>query len=65
MEAIYEEYWYYKDIVMKSFDFDSFEESTEYVQSLRNEVKNWPKAICKYVTDQFFRHSSKIYFIQA
>lgn len=65
MEAIYEEYWSYKDIVMKSFDFDSFEESTEYVQSLRNEVKNWPKAICKYVTDQFFRHSSKIYFIQA
>ena len=65
MEAIYEEYWSYNDIVMKSFDFDSFEESTEYVQSLRNEVKNWPKAICKYVTDQFFRHSSKIYFIQA
>ena len=53
MEPIYDEYWSYKDKIMKSFDFDTFEESSDYIQSLRNEVKNWPEAICKYVTDQF------------
>ena len=53
MEPIYEEYGHYKDKILKTFDFDTFEESTQYIQSLRNEVKNWPEAICKYVTDQF------------
>ena len=53
MEPIYEEYGYYKDKILKAFEFDTFEESTQYIQSLRNEVKNWPEAICKYVTDQF------------
>ena len=40
MEHIYDEYWSYKDKIMKSFDFDTFEESSNHIQSLRNEVKN-------------------------
>ena len=35
MEPIYEEYWSYEDILMKSFDFDSFEESTEYMTKFK------------------------------
>ena len=40
MEHIYDEYWSYKDKIMKSFDFDTFEESSNHIHSLRNEVKN-------------------------
>ena len=54
MEPIYEEYWSYKDKIVKVFEFDTFEESTHYIQSLRNEVKKTgQKRYVKYVTDQF------------
>ena len=53
MKPIYKEYKSYKKIIFKAFEFESFKESSEYIQSLRKEVKQWPEAICKYVTNNF------------
>ena len=54
MEPIREEYWSYKDDVMKTFDFDDYGEASDYIQNLRKKAKNYPKAIRKYLTDRFF-----------
>lgn len=51
MEPIREEYWSYKDDVMKTFDFDDYGEASDYIQNLRKKAKNYPKAIRKYLTD--------------
>ena len=53
MKPIYKEYKSYKKTIFKAFEFESFKESSEYIQSLRKEVKQWPEAICKYVTNNF------------
>ena len=54
MEPIREEYWSCKKDVMKSFDFEEFDESSCYIQDLRSKAKNFPKAMCKYLKDYFF-----------
>ena len=53
MEPIKEEYWSYKDKIMKAFEFDDYEESSQYIQDLRSEVETYPEAICKYFKDAF------------
>ena len=63
MEPIYEEYWSYKDKIVKEFEFDTFEESTHYIQSLRNEVKKTgQKRYVKICYRPIFKYSSKIYY---
>lgn len=54
MEPIHEEYWSYKEDVMKTFDFDDYGEASNYIQDLRKKAKNYPKAIRTYLTDRFF-----------
>lgn len=54
MEPIREEYWSYKNDVMKAFDYEEYDESSQYIQDLRTKAKNFPKAICNYLTDHFF-----------
>lgn len=56
MEPIREEYWSCKKDVMKSFDFEEFDESSCYIQDLRSKAKNFPKAMCKYLKDYFFQY---------
>ena len=53
MEPIYEKYESYKKSIFKAFEFESFEESSNYIQSLRKVVKEWPEAMCTYVTNNF------------
>lgn len=54
MKPIEKEYWSYKDDVMKSFEFETYEESSNYIQNLRKKAQNFPKAICTYLTNNFF-----------
>lgn len=54
MAPIAEKYWSYKDVVMKAFEFDDYEESSQYIQDLRIEAETYPEAICKYLKDAFF-----------
>lgn len=46
---------------MKSFDFDTFEESSEYMQSLRNEVKIG--LIYEYVICEFLNVIEDLYIL--
>ena len=63
MEPIQEKYWSYKDDVLKSFDFEEFDESSQYIQDLRTKAKNYPKAIRNYLTEYFFNiHRSLILY---
>ena len=39
MKPVYKEYKFYKKAIFKAFECESFKESTEYIQSLRKEVK--------------------------
>ena len=54
MEPIEEQYWSYKDEVMKAFDIDDFKESSNYIHKLRKKAESYPEAICKYLTNNFF-----------
>ena len=54
MEPIIEKYWSYKDAVMKTFEFDDYEESSRYIENLRVESENYPEAIRNYLADAFF-----------
>ena len=54
MEPIREKYWSYKEDVIKTFDFDDYDEASNYIQELRKKAKSYPKAIRKYLTDRFF-----------
>ena len=54
IEPIIEKYWSYKDAVMKTFEFDDYEESSRYIENLRVESENYPEAIRNYLADAFF-----------
>ena len=54
MEPIIDEYWSYKDNVMKTFDIQDYNETIQYIWDLRKEAQNYPKAICNYLTNNFF-----------
>ena len=45
MEPISEEYFSYKDDVIKALDFEEFNESSQYIQDLRTKAKNFLKVI--------------------
>lgn len=43
MEPIREKYWSYKEDVIKTFDFDDYDEASNYIQELRKKPKVIPK----------------------
>ncbi len=53
MKLISDEYWSYKDEVMKAFEIEDFNESIHYIQKLKK-VKMYPEAIYNYLHNYFF-----------
>ena len=50
---------------MKSFDHEDYEEASNYIQNLRNKVKDYPKADMQIFDSNFFNIYRRLMFIQA